>query len=465
LEKTQPYNCGTGPGLSGTVNLLAGATSAAIGPFPVGTVCTVTEPSLPGAPSGWTFGNPSIPGSPVTIIAGNVDHAQLVTVTNTISQDTGSLVRCGQGFTGTVSLDAGTSKTIGGIPTGTSCTISENPPAAPTGYSFGTPTFSPSNQVTISRDATVTVTTHNTLTRDVAGLKLTKALTGGPVGYTGPFTIGYDCGQGFIGTVSLYAGTSQTIGDIPTGTSCTVSETPPTAPTGYSFGSPTFSPSATVTITRDATVTVTTNNTLTADPGGLIVTKTVAGFAGFTGSFPVSVSCTGETSPRTGTIGYPSPGSITFSGIAAGSICTVTEGALPAAPGLWSWGAISYTDNPATILPDGMAGVGITNTLIPPRTPPTCEQQGTCPSPSPSPSPSVSPSPSPSPSVSPSPSPQGSVEAVTSKPRVTPPPTSSLGGTAGGPSSGIWLVLLVLAGLLGSILLLTPAPARARRKR
>ena len=106
----------------------------------------------------------------------------------------------------------------------------------------------------------------------------------------------------------------------------------------------------------------------------------------------------------------------------------------------------------------------------PPTSPPTsppCTAANNCYFNTPSPSPSVSPSPSasPSPSPSPSPTPTSAVEAATSKPHITPPPTSSLGGTTGGPSNGIWLVLLVLAGLLGSILLLTPVPARARRKR
>ena len=70
-------------------------------------------------------------------------------------------------------------------------------------------------------------------------------MTGGPEGYTGPFTIHYACDQAHTGDMSVNAGSFQTISGIPTGTQCTVSETPPTAPTGYTFGTPTFSPSAT----------------------------------------------------------------------------------------------------------------------------------------------------------------------------------------------------------------------------
>ena len=51
-----------------TVILAAGHTSAALGPFATGTSCTVSEPVLPMAPSGWTFGTPLVETSPVTIV-------------------------------------------------------------------------------------------------------------------------------------------------------------------------------------------------------------------------------------------------------------------------------------------------------------------------------------------------------------------------------------------------------------
>jgi uncharacterized repeat protein (TIGR01451 family) len=123
------------------------------------------------------------------------------------------------------------------------------------------------------------VTTNNTLTRDLGSLKLSKALTGGPEGYTGPFTIHYACDQAHTGDVSVNAGSFQTISGIPTGTECTVSEPSlPSPPDGYTFGTPTFSPSATVTIAvKDATVEVTTNNTLSRDTGKITVVKDFVG--------------------------------------------------------------------------------------------------------------------------------------------------------------------------------------------
>ena len=59
----------------------------------------------------------------------------------------------------------------------------------------------------------------------------------------------------------------------------------------------------------------------------------------------------------------------------------------------------------------------------------------------------------------------GEVEAATATPKVTPPPTDALPltGTPGGDS---WrIALLAIAGLLATLLLLAPAPSKARRRR
>ena len=51
--------------------------------IPTGTVCTVTEPTLPTVP-GWTFGTPTVnPAGPVTITTKGTTYE--VIVTNTIS--------------------------------------------------------------------------------------------------------------------------------------------------------------------------------------------------------------------------------------------------------------------------------------------------------------------------------------------------------------------------------------------
>src|SRR5262249_47387621 len=78
-------------GSSGDVSVSAGGSST-VGPFNTGTVCTVTEPNLPSAPTGWTFGTPSISGSPATIVKGTQAAAVEVTVTNTITRDQGTII-------------------------------------------------------------------------------------------------------------------------------------------------------------------------------------------------------------------------------------------------------------------------------------------------------------------------------------------------------------------------------------
>ena len=122
-----------------------------------GTSCSVNEPLLPAAPTGWTFGTPVISGSPATIVKGDQASAVTVAVTNSISRDQGYLKITktfdpkASGFTGTfavvyncgagdqtVNLVAGGATTVGPFDTGTSCTVTEPVlPTAPLGWTFG----------------------------------------------------------------------------------------------------------------------------------------------------------------------------------------------------------------------------------------------------------------------------------------------------------------------------------------
>ena len=311
-----------------------------------------------------TSGNPAYDESAGTAIF-DVTSGETVTCTITNTLNTGSLVLakaltgwpagttytgpftihydCGVGFIGDATVSAGSSVTAAsGIPTGTSCTVTEPtlPTNQPTGYRFGTPTFShtvgdvtsPGGTVVIpdTNAVSVTVTTNNTLLRNTGSLVLAKALTGVPAGtaYTGPFTIHYDCGVGFIGDATVSAGSSVTAASgIPTGTSCTVTEPtlPTNQPTGYRFGTPTFShtvgdvtsPGGTVVIpdTNAVSVTVTTNNTLLRNTGSLVLAKALTGVpAGttYTGPFTIHYDCgvgfIGDATVSAGSsggVGYP----------------------------------------------------------------------------------------------------------------------------------------------------------------
>ena len=102
-----------------------------------------------------------------------------------------------------------------------------------------------------------------TISQDVpemGELKISKVFNPLISGFSGKFTINYDCGADHKDTVALGAGEDTTISAIPIGTECTVTEpTLPTPPAGWTFGPPTFNPSnGTVTISgTPAEVTVT----------------------------------------------------------------------------------------------------------------------------------------------------------------------------------------------------------------
>lgn len=70
----------------------------------------------------------------------------------------------------------------------------------------------------------------------------------------------------------------------------------------------------------------------------------------------------------------------------------------------------------------------------------------------------------PPPAATPTPTPFQSIQEATGTPTVTLPPTDAIGGTAT-PSDGTWRLLLVaMAGLLATVLVLTPAKAGNRRR-
>jgi len=146
----------------------------------------------------------------------------------------------------------------------------------------------------------------------------------------------------------------------------------PTAPTGWTFGAATLSDSqapttdGTVVITtKAATYTVSVTNSISRDLGALKITKTVqGGGSGFTGTFSVDVTCTGDGGTYLDrVITYPTPGFVTIMGIPTGNQCTVTEDAPTGAPTGYSWGTASITGSPALIAKGGTTEVGVTNVV------------------------------------------------------------------------------------------------------
>jgi hypothetical protein len=388
------YDCGGAN--TGDVNLAAGATSAAIGPFTVGTSCTITEPSTPTAPTGWTFGTPSVSGSPATIVKGDAAAAVLVTVTNSISRDLGSLkinkvfdpltsgfagtfainYDCNDGTAhdGTVNLSAGGTQTIGGIPTGTSCVVSEPTlPTAPANWTFGTPTLSdsqaPTNDGTViitTKTTTYEVTVTNSITRDQGWFKIKKLFDAKTSGFAGNFTIHYDCGGANTGDVNLAAGdTSSAIGPFNTGANCAVTEpSTPTAPTGWTFGTPSvdISPVTIVKNTAATTATLSTvTNSITRDQGYFKIMKVFnAKTSGFAGNFTIHYNCGGGDQTVSLAAGATSSAIGPFD---TGTSCAVTEPSTPTAPTGWTFGTPSVDISPVTIVKNTAATTATLSTV------------------------------------------------------------------------------------------------------
>jgi hypothetical protein len=128
----------------------------------------------------------------------------------------------------------------------------------------------------------------------------------------------------------------------------------------------------------------------------------------------------------------------------------------------------SPSDQPSTSPSDAPSDQPSTSPSDQPSTAPS-DQPSTSPSDAPSDHPSTSPSdapsdhPSTSPSDQPSSQPSGSVLGETNAPQLTPPPTDTAAAAAGSTGSGWQLILLAVAGIIGSLLALTPATARKRR--
>jgi len=400
------YDCDDGTDHDGTVNLLA-AGSETISGLPLGTVCTVTEATLPTPPIGWSFGLPTFAPETgaVTITEASPAYAEVV-VTNTISRDTGSLMitkyfdpltsgfastfainyDCDDGEThdGTVNLAAGASDTITDIPTGTICTISEPTlPDAPAGWSFGEPVLSPadgivtvvigtqgSSEILAPAEAWVSVT--NTISRDLGELKISKVFDPLTSGFIGDFTITYDCDDdpAHDGTVYLAAGEFETITGIPTGTTCHVSEGElPVAPAGWSFNGPTYLPINGTAIISLVPSEVVVTNTIVEDvaaTGELKISKVFDPLtSGFTGNFALFYDCGGENWAY---FSLAAGESQTFSSIPIGSNCSVSEATLPSAPEGWFFRApiLSPASGSVTIseASPAYAEVVVTNSIM-----------------------------------------------------------------------------------------------------
>lgn len=211
-----------------SVTTVGGDGQQTIADIPNGTTCTVSEDEK----DGWTLDTTSPTGGEVTI-----DGDKTVTFTN--SRDTGKIVvnKTANGGDGvftfsvdctgvagypiTLTIDTATAssdETPSDIPTGSNCTVKENPT---TGWAVQ---GSATRAVTVD-EATETVSFVND--RLYGAITVTKQAAGG----NGTFSFTVDCTDvdGYPRTLSVTTtngtGSASTPQDIPTGTDCTVTET------------------------------------------------------------------------------------------------------------------------------------------------------------------------------------------------------------------------------------------------
>ena len=196
-----------------------------------------------------------------------------------------------------------------------------------------------------------------------------------------------------------------------------------------------------------------------------------------------------DNSPGNGTINVPGYGTITVSNFVQSSSGT---------PGSFDWSSTFgldavfvkagsskhnlYVYNPESMGDTGLGpqagnGNGISHISFcydvdPDPTPTPTEEPTPTPTEEPTPTPTEEPTPTPTDEPTPTPeasvggetaTPEASVGGETATPRITLPPTDTIGATAA-PSSDAWrIMLIVLAGILASVLFLTPSRATRRR--
>jgi uncharacterized surface anchored protein len=332
-----------------TVPASASTASQSVAGVPVGTTCTVTEPTQP---AGFRLTTPA--AGQVTVGDGTtvdltVTDAKIPYGSFTITKQlTGSFLDGAATFTFTVDCtddaydqsvpivtsgaSASATVTVGPIEQGVTCTVTEDPPG-PGPWAQGPVAGSP---VTVS--ATVQAVTA-TNSRNVGQVTITKVVTGatppGPV----DFGIGLDCtGTAFDSTQTLTitppaTSASVVVGNLPVGLSCTASERTPLPPgwTAAPLSPSTFTvpgagaPAVTVTATNDyATGTVRLVKSTVSGGSPLAVAADTA--------FDLVLDCDGTTwdGTRTLTVGSgTSSADVLVADIPAGTQCSVSEHTQP----------------------------------------------------------------------------------------------------------------------------------------
>ncbi|MDO4243463.1 MAG: DUF5979 domain-containing protein [Actinomyces sp.] len=358
------YTCTDGQ--SGVVTAKGdGAAVAAGASFALGIQCTVTEDEAGAAIDGYTLTAPWAQ----TVTISSASAPATAAFTNTYSKDEGSF-SVAKAVTGdynpseadAVTVDytcddpeatsgslevAMNGQPVNGpvLPTGTTCTLTEDAAsAARSGFAVATSYSSPT--VTVVKDSTPAVTVTNDYTLLTGGFTVSKTVAGdGAALAPAEFTFDYTCttaaaGPEITGTLTVPAGSSASVTDLPVG-SCTVTEKT-AAVTGAGLettlsvdGTAVQGDSATVEVTDGSGIEVAAVNTYTLERGGFEIVKTVAGDDAQTiaeKSFTFDYACTSVEGERTGSVEVPGDGTAAAgpADLPVGASCTISERATSA---------------------------------------------------------------------------------------------------------------------------------------
>lgn len=396
------YNCGSGD-LPYTVTINTPFTS--VKNIPAGAVCTVKEdkPSTGLLNASYQWTDPTFAPATVTVPK---DGTGTIAITNHVVQNTGNFsvqkkitgpngytgaatrqfsvdYKCtlanGPAINGNLLVTTQTIRTSPNIPAGYACVLSESALSSQTGdfadssYEWVAPTaasFAPSNAVTIGTSTTVGVVLNNSYTRHFGSLNLKKLVAGS--GYLGGtaenFTVNYDCGGSYKGTVKLAAGTAgKTVTDLPANSICTVSEVAPAGnlAAAYKWGTPSWDVTGSkVTIAKGATVSATVTNPTIPIFGTISVEKSITGGGVKSGAtFDLTVTCPNYTKTFTLPVGQRA----TTEKIPVGTACTISESNQPTGVFVddsYAWGAKPANQDVTIAAENQNVAVTVINTTV-----------------------------------------------------------------------------------------------------
>ncbi len=191
----------------------------------------------------------------------------------------------------------------------------------------------------------------------------------GAAPFSGAIDFALSCDSGPVQNGSISVSNNQGASNpitVPAGSQCTVAETLPAAPAGYTWGPPAYSVITPVVAGEEqaATITNTLSNTVVST-GTLQVKKIVEvpeGAAAYSGTISFGVACVNPDFSTTGSIAVAgNQGSAAPIAVPAGSQCTVTE-TLPTDPDGMVWAAPTYSQ-PGSVVAGQTATATITNRL------------------------------------------------------------------------------------------------------